>query len=156
MRRDGPDSALEYAVKTAATVAAYLLREGYGVHLLSPQTIFAPLALQGAEEIPRLLEALAHAVADSPVSLAEVLQAGQSSVAGGKTLVFITPAQGDGLAGVLGEYRLLGARLFGFALEAETFRPGGRPEHPAFQNAAGSGWPAAASVQTIRRGDDLL
>ena len=148
---EGPESALEYAVKIAAAVAAYLLAHGYAVRLLLPGQAAPPLALSHADEMPPLLEALARAGADASQTLADALRENMVQVAGGKTLVFITPAEIDAALGaVLEDCRVLGANAFGFHLDGASFRT---------PSQAGDGNDPArttvAPVQRVRRGDDL-
>lgn len=145
---EGPDSALEYAVRIAAATAAYLLRQGYVVRLLAPGLSPTAVVVSRADEMPRLLEALARAEARALQTLADALRDNLTQAAG-KTLIFITPAgAGAALGGVLEDCRALGARAFGFLLDAGSFR--GRPE-----GGAGPVWSGVATLQRVRRGDDL-
>lgn len=152
---DAPDGALESAINIVATIAAYLLREGYGVRLLTQQAAGEPIVLQGAEEMPRLLDALARAQADSRMSLAQVLQATPVEIAEGKMLIFVTPSHSSALAEALGQYRTLGARLHGYALDAASFRSNTPSTPDRAYSGAAAAWAAAASARTVRRGDDL-
>lgn len=145
---EGPDGALECAVRIAAAVAAYLLGNGYAVRLLAPGLSPPLLALSRADEMPLLLEALARAEAASLQTLAAALQDNQAQAAG-KTLIFITPDESDAALGAtLEDCRTLGARVFGFLLDGDSFRgQPGRDTAPA--------WTTAAPLQIVRRGDDL-
>ena len=145
---EGPESALEYAVKIAAAVAAYLLARGYAVRLLTPGQV--PLALSRPDEMPRLLEALARVGAAASQTLTDVLRENMALTAGGKALVFITPAGSDAaLDPVLEDCRALGARAFGFALDGASFRTPDRSHRPAGPAAT------SAALQWVRCGDDL-
>jgi uncharacterized protein (DUF58 family) len=148
---EGPESALEYAVQVAAAVGAYLLQQGHAVRLLMARESEPSPALQRAEDIPRLLDMLAQAEADSPQKLSGLLQESQFESADGRTLIFITPDASDPtLAPVLEDCRALGAGMFGFFLDGLSFRDRGRSE-PDLLPA----WATVAPVQRIGRGDDL-
>ncbi len=143
---EGPDGALEYAVRIAAASAAYLLGRGYVVRLVAPGQS-TPLVMRRADEVPRLLEALARAEAVASETLADVLR-DQAQTAGGKTMIFITPdASGEALGAALADCRTLGARAFGFLLDAASFRGDDDGSGPV-----GGG---DATLQRVRRGDDL-
>lgn len=152
---DGPDGALECAVTIAATAASHLLHEGYGVRLMTPETISDPLALRGIEEIPRALDALAHVEANSPMTLAQVLLASQPQALEGMVLIYITPSQSVEVSEALGRYETLGISLLGYILDADSFRPGAPTNRESTYNNGRNPKFAAANARIVRRGDDL-
>jgi uncharacterized protein (DUF58 family) len=116
----GAESALEAAVILAASAAAYLLRRGHTVRLLTPQNwneIGAPSS--GPTALPRILESLVDAEADSSISLAEMLTRTRQ-VTSAATLVCITPnAAHPALAHALPQ----NIPIFGLALDPFVTRP---------------------------------
>lgn len=146
----GTESALEYAVKIAVTLLHEGQRHGHAVHLLTPSTVDAlDRGEARASRASRDLETLARAEANSPLTLAALLGRYAGPV-GAATLVYITPDAGNPeLAAALREYEARGARAFGFALDANSFRSGRSGE--ARREASGAGGP----VLRVRRGDDL-
>ncbi len=144
---DGPDGALEYAIKTAAAVAAFLLQQGYRVRLLSQGT---SLPLRSGDEMPRLLDFLARAQADSPLTLADVIQSDPDAPVGG-ALIFLTPdAAQPGLGAALSARR---TRAFGIVFDRASFRARGGARPAGVEG--GDGLLPGIPVQTVRRGDDL-
>lgn len=142
------DGALECAVTLAATLADDLLRHGHALRLLTAGARPDETASAGSpQDMPRLLETLARVQADSPLGLADVLEADWAAGGAAATLVTITPDITDPrLAARLEEWQARGGQCFGFALDAASFRAG-RTARPAS--------PAGFPVRVIRRGDDL-
>ena len=140
----GADDTLEMAVTLAVSLCDFLLRHGHAVRLLMPSNVDDPAPpVVGPAQMPRILEALVRAEADSPLSLAETLTRGFLRTVPGTTLVYITPAAGDpALAAALQDRAAQGARLFGLAL------PG-----PGDRTKTEGGLPGM--VRSVRRGDDL-
>ncbi len=143
---EGEDGALETAVTLAATLADDFLRHGHTVRLLAAGGAGAEAAAM-PQDMPRLLETLARVQADSPLTLADVLDADQAAGGLAATLVLITPDIGDArLTRLAGEWSARGGQHFGFALDAASFRTG-RAALPASLGAD--------NVRVVRRGDDL-
>jgi uncharacterized repeat protein (TIGR01451 family) len=139
--------ALECAVTLAASAAAYLLRRGHAVRLLTPLDRDDPAPPSaGPATLPRLLETLVGVEADSSVSLAETLARAGRVMASGATLVCITPRAADpALRAALSESAARGASVFGLAMD--TFAPAAR--------AGGDDPPPPGLWMPVRRGDDL-
>ncbi len=145
---EGPEGALECAVTLAASAAAYLLRRGHAVRLLTPgDSDDSTPPAGGPAALPRILETLVGVEADSPLTLAATLARAARVVSPGVTLVCITPRAADpalaaALAGPLGR----GVAAFGLALDALGGRAGrgdeGRPVPPGL-------W------KSVHHGDDL-
>ncbi len=144
---EGENSALEYAVTLAATLADDLLRHGHTVRLLLAGINPADaVPMNGASAIPRLLETLTRVEADSYQTLAEVLETDRRFGNRAATLVTITPeAENARLQEVLAEWQVRGGQRFGFALDAASFRTGTR----GLPDSLGE------QVRVVRRGDDL-
>ncbi len=124
-------SALECAVTLVATLLQDLLQHGHSVRLLT-QTISPEDSLPAAriDEMPRFLDLLARAQADSPQTLASALREDQSGRAQTATLVVVTPDfSNPPLLGFLEEWTTRGGQHFGLALDAGSFRAG-RPGLP--------------------------
>jgi uncharacterized protein (DUF58 family) len=116
----GAESALECAVVLAASAAAYLLRRGHAVRLLTPQNwddMGPPSA--GPIALPRILETLVDAEADSSLSLAEMLMRTRQ-ITSAATLVCITPYAADP---ALGQSLPPSIPVFGLALDPFVTRP---------------------------------
>ena len=144
---DGENSALEYAVTLAATLADDLLRHGHIVRLLTAGiSAVDALPVSGANAMPRLLETLTRVEADSDQTLTSVLEADSVLGNGATTLVTITPeAQSARLQTLSTDWEARGGQRFGFALDAESFRTG----RPGLPDSMGE------QVRVVRRGDDL-
>lgn len=145
---DDESGALECAVTLAATLADDLLRYGHTVRLLiAGGRMEETLSANGPEDMPRLLDALARVQADSPQSLADLLEAGGERGNRAATLVTITPDASDPrLAHRLADWEARGGQCFGFVLDAFSFRTG--------QASLPDGF-GGASVRVVWRGDDL-
>ena len=145
---EGESGALEQAVSLAATLLDDLLRHGHTVRLLT-QTPPPEESLPATrpEEMPRFLETLARAEANSPLSLAETLAGDQAGAGQAATLVLITPDFADPrLSAFLEEWQARGGQHFGLALDPDSFRVG----KPGLPDSFGG-----PSVRVVRRGDDL-
>lgn len=129
---------LEMAVTLAASVCAFLARRGEPVRLLTPRDISDPTPPSvGAAVLPRILEVLVDAEADSSLSLAETLMEAQRLTMGQATLVCITPMPQDyALTTTLSNLAAHGVPITGLALG----------EHDGLFRF----W------RTVRRGDDLI
>lgn len=144
---EGENSALEYAVTLAATLADDLLQHGHTVRLLLAG--ISPVdaePVNGAAHMPRLLETLTRVEANSDQSLAEVLDGDRRLRNQAATLVTITPeADSVALQEILADWEARGGQRFGFALDAASFRTGAHelPETLGEQ------------IRIVRRGDDL-
>lgn len=151
------DSALEQAIKIAASVCDYLLRSDYTVRVAMPPLTGPPLLLRSHAEMPALLERLARAQADSTQSLADMLTGVLPWAATGIAVLYITPDAGSpALSDALREYAAHGASLFGYALDKESFLvPAGKS---AEHGAAMSGAAGLLSTNTVRvkKGDNLM
>jgi len=144
----GDDGALECAVTLTATLADDLLRHGHTVRLLTARGRADEAApANGPQDMPRLLETLARVQADSPLALADVLDADRSAGGAAATLVLITPDAADArLAERLEDWAARGGQCFGFALDADSFRTG----LPGLPDTFGG-----ADMRVVRHGDDL-
>ncbi len=149
----GRESALEYAIKIAATLSDALLRQGHDVQFLTPSRPDSPAILPqmsptGPSQRLQVMETLARAEADSEQSLAELLSSAAPDLPAGTILVYLTPQINDpALVTALGECTARRARLVGFALDPTSFR-----------QATGiiSALPALPGiVQNVQRGDNL-
>ena len=146
----GTESALEYAIKIAATLLHESETHGHAVHLLTPATVDAlNLREAGPVRMSRFLETLARAQADSPITLPALLAQYLGPI-GAVTLVYITPdADNPELAAALRAYEARGAQAFGFSLDASSFRS--RRPGEERSNAPGAG----GQGLRVCRGDDL-
>ena len=145
---EGEEGALETAIRLAATLLDDLLRFGHAVRLLTQTSSPDDAeATSGSEELPRFLERLARAQADSSQPLVETLEADRAAGAPAATLVVISPDFGNArLTSFLQEWSARGGQHFGFAFDAASFR-----RDPAGMSGS---WDDAA-VRRVRRGDDL-
>lgn len=154
---DGPDGALETAIRMAASLALCFLREGWTVRFLAPGAD-APLVLTEPAQGPRLLEMLARANADAPQTLADVLGAVQAAGAGGGSLLYVTPdAHSPALAAAIAAW---GGRVQGWGLDRESFLPApagrkGRATPGATSVFAPAPLMTGSALGTVRRGDDV-
>ena len=121
----GAEDALEAAVTMAVSLSDFLLRQGHAVRLLTPGDADDPAPpAAGRAQMPRILDALVRAEADSPLSLAETLTRGRLRLARGTTLLYITPAADDpALASALDDFTAQGAQVFGLALLGDRRAP---------------------------------
>ena len=133
---EGNESALEYAIKIAASIAAAALRQGSAVQMMTNSLLpgLDPL-LRGSDQLPRLLDALARAEANGRKSLTDAVSEGLASGLGGALLLCVTPLPADDpdVAGALSLWQrsgggekpfllLLDRAAFG-AFEATRFSP---------------------------------
>ena len=145
---EGENSALEYAVTLAATLADDLLRHGHTVRLLTAGiSADDSVPMSGPSAMPSLMETLTRVEADSDQTLADTLEADRALGYGtAMVVVTITPDPRNArLQTILADGEARGDRHFGFALDAESFRSG-RAGLPVF---------LGESVRVVRRGDDL-
>jgi hypothetical protein len=164
---EGHESALEYAVKLAATLSEDLTRNGHTVRLL--MTTLGEndtLPTNAGKWSAPLLEALARAEATSPRTLADVLAGHRTQAQRGAMLLYLTPDGSSELGLVLAEYEGAGALTAGFVLDGPSFGagPSGRLSGP-FNSRIDTPQTFGAElleavlsgpVRTVRRGDDLV
>ena len=118
---------LETAVTLAVSVCDYLLRQGHAVRLLTPADTDDPAPpAAGMVQMPRILETLVRAEADSPLSLADTVARTRLRTSAGTMFVYITPeADEPGLAAALQATSRPGSHVFGLALQAVPRGPPG-------------------------------
>ncbi|BDI33290.1 hypothetical protein CCAX7_53410 [Capsulimonas corticalis] len=149
----GLQSALEYGVKLAVTVADNLARHGHRALLLTPDTINMPYPPSNHPlEMPALLEALARAEAVHDLSLADMLERFRPQAPAGITLVTITPVVDGALVQAIRHYGAQGVRAFGFYLDGASFHPA---SHLRVTPDAGVVHVPGTVWRTVGRGDDL-
>ncbi|MEO7715699.1 MAG: DUF58 domain-containing protein [Capsulimonas sp.] len=149
----GAESALEYGVKLAATVADNLARHGHRAILLTPDTLeMAQAPSNSAREMPALLEALARAQAVHELSLADMLERFRPLAPAGMTLVTITPVADGALVQAIRHYGAQGVRAFGFHLDGPSFHPAA---HLNSERSGGVVRIPGVVWRTVGKGDDL-
>jgi uncharacterized protein (DUF58 family) len=120
----GLHSTEEYAVTTAASIAAHYLGSSRAVGLVAPvrgeQVL---LADRGERQLLRILERLALVRATGRVPLHEVLWSERSRLGRSSTAVVVTPSLDEQWAGVLAQIQHAGTRTAAVLVEAATFGP---------------------------------
>jgi uncharacterized protein (DUF58 family) len=146
-----PPTTEEYAVAVTASLAQYLLRHDRSVGLAAfgrrRQIIQAD---RGERQLGKILEGLAVVRAQGSLTLDQVLGLEGDQLAGGTTLIVITPSTRD--AWVIAAQRLhrRGLRVIGVLIDAESF--GGRPGARRVASLL-----AATSIPAliVRQGDEI-
>lgn len=154
---DGPESALEYAVTIIASVAQYLLQQGYQVTFLTPDRPEGPMRLQGPSDFPVLLDALARVQADSLQTLSQFLATALGPTDAPTSLFFVTPDGSEAsLSVALAQWQTRGVRAAGFTLDAGSFSTGRRRSPSRMDDGLRSAEVLSnVRLTMIRRGDDL-
>ncbi|MBV8083613.1 MAG: DUF58 domain-containing protein [Chloroflexi bacterium] len=118
----GMHSTEEYAVTTAASLAAHYLKGGRAVGLVcSGRTREVLPAERGQHQLIRILELLAIVRANGRTPLHEVLWVDRTRMHRTATAIAITPSLDEGWAGVMAQLQHAGTHTAAVLVEASTF-----------------------------------
>lgn len=93
-----PPHTFEYAVSSAASIAAYYIRQGRSVGLVSAgQTFTVVPASRGERQLSKILETLAFLECKGQLPLEAIVQSQASQLTRGSTVVLITTANAQNL-----------------------------------------------------------
>ena len=145
-----PDSALDYAVTLAASVAHGALERGRAVALVTNDralTVLAP-ARGGAQE-QRVLEHLALVQDDGRLAFGALLQRHLPPWRGRGSVVLVTNSRTSQWVEVVGATSVAGERAVAICVDLATFDASGPPLRVPPQ------WRLVLDLWIVRRGDDL-
>lgn len=163
---EGPNGAIEIAVRIAASICGDLLRRSQTVHLIYCMgEEITDVYADSSVALPGVLEALAKASPVGNKPLADVIFGRLDDFRSGATLVYISPdTRSVELFGVAQELEARGVRIYGFGIVSETFLVASKKAFlrvHGIGSVAGKDWNPLEFVgpglmQPIKRGDDLV
>lgn len=118
---EGKESAIEYAVKIAATLIDDMVKAGHTVQLLTPDIVESAVPVRGDTGTISLMERLARVEPTALQSVAQTLSDAVGTIPQGGTLICITPASDPALRSALSEYAAMGLPVSTFLLDRESF-----------------------------------
>lgn len=117
-----PPHTFEYAVSSAASIAAYYIREGRSVGLICAGQTFEVLpASRGERQLAKILETLAFIESKGRLPIEAVIQSQTSQLTRGSTVVLVTTSAAESLTLTASELQHRETRPIVVVVDAESF-----------------------------------